>query len=62
MRPAKDSPVRGAAEGDFPKVDHDIDAQPRGATKDVGADQLSDEPVKSKPLTPADVGPWWRKG
>jgi hypothetical protein len=60
MRPAVDSPVRGAAEGDF-KVDHDVDVQPRGAKKDVGADQVSDAPAKNKPLTAADVGPSWRK-
>jgi hypothetical protein len=61
MRPAKDSPVRGAAEGDFANVDHDVDVQSRGATKDVGAEQVSDEKPKNKPLTAADVGPSWMK-
>lgn len=62
MRPTKDSPVRGAAEGDFAKVEHDIDLQPRGAKKDVGADQVSDEKASNKPLNAEDVGPSWMKG
>ena len=62
-RPAADSPVRGTAEGGFPVVT-DIDGQTRPAKgKDVGCDQQSSQPVQSRPLTPADVGPvGWRPG
>jgi poly(beta-D-mannuronate) lyase len=62
-RPAPDSPARGAAVADasLPTVAHDVDGQARGTTTthDVGADQLSDAPVKFRPLTAADVGPSW---
>ncbi|MGB7159453.1 MAG: chondroitinase-B domain-containing protein [Tepidisphaeraceae bacterium] len=60
-RPAKDSPVRGAAEGDFPNVKGDLDAQPRDGKKDVGADQVSDAKAGNRPLQPEDVGPTWMK-
>jgi hypothetical protein len=61
MRPAPDSPLRGAAEGDFGKVTADVDAQERGAKKDIGADQVSDAKAGNKPLTANDVGPSWMK-
>jgi poly(beta-D-mannuronate) lyase len=62
-QPAKDSPIRGAAEGDFPTVKTDIEGQPRsGARFDVGCDQLSDAPVVNHPLSAAEVGPSWMGG
>lgn len=60
IRPAADSPVRGAASRELsPQVDHDVDGQARGDKRDAGCDQLSDEPVKHRVLKPQDVGPSW---
>ncbi len=58
-RPAANSPIIGAAEGDYPFVSEDIDGQPRGHKKDVGCDEASEGPIKRRPLTPDDVGPQW---
>jgi poly(beta-D-mannuronate) lyase len=58
-RPSPGSPVRGAAEGEFPQVKTDIDGQRRTGKWDVGCDQLSTAPVVNRPLTAADVGPDW---
>ena len=58
-RPAKDSAVRGAAEGSFPSVNSDIDGQPRLGRADAGCDQLSEAPITRRPLTAAEVGPAW---
>jgi poly(beta-D-mannuronate) lyase len=61
-RPGTKSAVRHAAEGEFMAVVlTDIDGQPRRARFDVGCDQASPDPVKNRPLTPADVGPSWMK-
>jgi poly(beta-D-mannuronate) lyase len=60
-RPAADSPVRGAAQGDFPQVKTDMDGQPRIGRLDVGSDQISDSPITLRPLTASDVGPSWRR-
>jgi poly(beta-D-mannuronate) lyase len=59
-RPAGNSPIRGAAVGDFPDVTTDMDGQDRGNRRDVGSDQVSDRPIKRRPLTESDVGPGWR--
>jgi len=59
-RPAANSPVRGAAQGSFTHIKTDMDGQPRATRQDVGADQLSEAPVTSRPLNAADVGPSWR--
>jgi poly(beta-D-mannuronate) lyase len=61
LRPAADSPARGAAEGIFPNVKTDIDGQPRTGKLDVGCDQISDAPIANHPLTAAEVGPAWLK-
>jgi poly(beta-D-mannuronate) lyase len=62
-QPAKDSPIRGAAERDFPTVKTDIQGQPRSGVRfDVGCDQLSDAPVINHPLSAAEVGPSWMGG
>lgn len=52
------SPAIDVATGEFQGVTVDIDGQPRGATKDVGADEISEAQIVSRPLTPADVGPF----
>jgi len=59
LRPAKDSPVVGAAEGDFPQIKTDIDGQPRSGKLDVGCDQISDDKITDRPLGASDVGPTW---
>ncbi len=61
LRPGPDSPARAAATGEFPAVRTDIDGQPRRTPGDIGCDQASDAPVRARPLTPADVGPAWRR-
>ncbi|MFI5527313.1 polysaccharide lyase 6 family protein [Kitasatospora sp. NPDC051853] len=38
-------------------VTEDVDGQPRGTARDVGADQYSTQPPVRRPLTTADVGP-----
>jgi poly(beta-D-mannuronate) lyase len=61
LRPTAGSPVRGAAEGTFPNVTHDIDGQPRPQKPDAGCDQYSSAPIVNRPLTAGDVGPAWLK-
>ena len=61
-RPAADSPVRRAAEGDVSQVKTDMDGQPRTGRLAAGSDQISDAPISLRPLTAADVGPAWRRG
>lgn len=60
-RPARDSPLLGAAEGDFSFVTEDIEGRPRGAKKDVGCFQSGGGEAKRRPLTANDVGPSWMK-
>ncbi len=60
LRPRANSPVVGAAVGDYPDVIEDIDGQPRTEPKDAGFDQRSSAPVTRRGwLSPADVGPDW---
>lgn len=61
LRPSAQSPARGAGTGSLPADKTDIDGQPRPAQPDIGCDQQSDAPVKSRPLSAADVGPTWRR-
>ncbi|MEV0782027.1 polysaccharide lyase 6 family protein [Streptomyces sp. NPDC050423] len=56
-RPAADSPAIDAGTLRWPPVTHDIDGQPRGRARDVGADEHSRRTPRRGPLTPADVGP-----
>ncbi|MFJ2740861.1 polysaccharide lyase 6 family protein [Streptomyces sp. NPDC087440] len=56
-RPAADSPVINAGTLRRPPVTHDIDGQPRGRFRDVGADEYSRRPPRRGPLTRTDVGP-----
>ena len=60
-RPSSNSPVRGAAQGDFPNVKADINGRPRSARTDAGCEQISDGPVTNRPLVAADVGPSWKR-
>jgi poly(beta-D-mannuronate) lyase len=61
-RPGKDSPLRGAAEGNFSSIKTDIDAQERKGAVDVGCDQNVNAPVINRPLTSRDVGTSWSRG
>ncbi|MET9657039.1 polysaccharide lyase 6 family protein [Streptomyces sp. NPDC006510] len=56
-RPAADSPAIGAGTLRRSPVTHDIDGDPRGRARDVGADQYAKRAPRLRPLTPADVGP-----
>ncbi|UCH63887.1 MAG: right-handed parallel beta-helix repeat-containing protein [Fidelibacterota bacterium] len=59
-RPDNSSPAVGAAVGNYPFIADDLDGQSRGSIKDIGADEISNDPVIRRPLTPEDVGPdWW---
>ncbi len=51
------SPAIDAGTGDFPGVTADLDGQPRGGAKDIGADEFSAAPIVARLLTLADVGP-----
>jgi poly(beta-D-mannuronate) lyase len=54
---SESSPAIGAGVGSYPYVELDVEAQPRGKAKDVGADQLTREPRSNSILTVEDVGP-----
>lgn len=56
-RPQKGSPLIGKAVEPF--VDNDIEGQSRDFPWDIGADEISNAPVKRKPLTSKDVGASW---
>lgn len=51
------SPAIGAATLRNAPVTHDIDGDPRGTLRDVGADEYATRAPRHRPLTPADVGP-----
>ena len=52
----KSSPAIGFAKSDFRGITIDMDGQLRKAPLDAGADQLSDQRVRVRPLFPKDVG------
>jgi hypothetical protein len=60
-RPGTNSPALGAAQGNFNTVMDDIKGCPRPDAKDVGCDQLTAVRPVRRPLTTADVGPFWFK-
>ena len=60
-RPQKDSPAKGEAKGSYPKITADMDGQQRQGQIDIGADQISSQPVKHWPLSIKDVGPTWKR-
>lgn len=55
------SPAYNSAQGIFDFINNDIDGQPRDSLKDIGADEVSNLPILSKPLSSDDVGPDWLK-
>jgi hypothetical protein len=60
LRLSSGSPARDTG----PKRDgleNDIDGQPRDDRPDAGCDEVSAAPITWRPLTPADVGPRWRR-
>jgi len=59
-RPKPNSIIVGTASGWFNFVTDDIDGQMRGKRKDVGADQISKEQIKNRPLKANDVGISWQ--
>lgn len=58
-RPASESPLIGAATDLYGYITDDMDGQARNGNFDIGADQVSDDPVIVYPVTAADVGPDW---
>jgi poly(beta-D-mannuronate) lyase len=60
-RPAAHSPLRGTAAPGFDAITHDIDGQRRNLAKDVGCDEVSDEPIVWRRVGPAETGPSWLK-
>lgn len=58
-RPDTQSPVIGAAAGTYANIITDMDGQSRLDPKDVGADQVSPDPVILRPLKAEDVWPNW---
>ncbi|MFF4169391.1 polysaccharide lyase 6 family protein [Streptomyces sp. NPDC001744] len=56
-RLSRTSRAIGAATLENPPVTHDIDGDPRGSRRDVGADEYATATPRRRPLTPADVGP-----
>lgn len=58
-RPSPSSPVIGASSGTYPFVSQDMDGQSRTGTADIGADEVSADPVIRWPLDRGQVGPQW---
>ncbi|EME63496.1 polysaccharide lyase 6 family protein [Amycolatopsis decaplanina] len=56
-RLASNSPAINAATLAVAPTAFDIDGQPRGSQRDVGADEYSTATITNRPLTTADVGP-----
>lgn len=57
FRPAADSPAIDAAVAISTNVVDDMDGQPRVDPMDIGADELSADPITRGPLKLSDVGP-----
>ncbi|MEA3288363.1 MAG: chondroitinase-B domain-containing protein [Candidatus Marinimicrobia bacterium] len=58
-RPANISPLLGAASELNIVMTTDMDGQLRTASTDIGADQVSFDPIVYRPLSETDVGPSW---
>ena len=52
----KSSPAINSSQGKYSAVITDMDGQTRRLPLDIGADEISDDPVKTRILYPADVG------
>ncbi len=61
LRPTKESPAIGAAQGDVAVAATDIDGQKRAAKTDIGCDEISDEPKVFGRLDAGTTGPSWMK-
>ena len=59
-RPLPDSAAVGTAQGEFPQIATDIDAQSRPNAKDVGCDQVMPSKARTGPLAAHDVGISWK--
>lgn len=60
FRPDAESPAINAAVGAYPQVRFDMEGQSRtDSLKDIGADEVSDEPATIRPLTRDDIVPAW---
>ncbi|MFI5806100.1 chondroitinase-B domain-containing protein [Streptomyces sp. NPDC051561] len=57
LRLSSGSPAIGAATLSSTAVADDIDGDPRGSARDIGADEYATAPALRHPLTAADVGP-----
>ncbi|QNS02366.1 polysaccharide lyase 6 family protein [Streptomyces xanthii] len=57
MRLTSASPAIGAATLAGTPVTDDVDGDPRGSVRDIGADEYSTAPALRHPLTTSDVGP-----
>ncbi|MDD5582506.1 MAG: chondroitinase-B domain-containing protein [Candidatus Marinimicrobia bacterium] len=60
FRPTLESPLIGSAVIEHVIPEMDMDGQVRTPPFDIGADEVSDEPIIYKPLTQEDVGPDWK--
>lgn len=59
---SSESPAIDASVGDYAYVEADMDGQIRDIHKDVGADELSHEPIIRYPLSEDNVGPHAHEG
>lgn len=59
IRPTPGSPLIGQAAELGYNVSMDMDGHDRGSLPDIGADQVSSDPIIYRPLTREDVGPGW---
>ena len=62
FRPKSSSPLIGVGSLNYDFIIEDIDGQSRSGSIDIGADQISNEPIVNKPLRPNDnIGTYWMK-
>ena len=59
-RPEENSPVKDAGEGTYAFITDDFDGQSRPEGEyDIGSDEILQEPIQRRPVTPDSVGPDW---
>ena len=59
--PTLSSPVIKSGIGMYDFISEDIEGQKRTEPKDPGCDQISEQPIKYRPINKNDVGPNWLK-
>jgi poly(beta-D-mannuronate) lyase len=59
-RLTNESQIIKSVNRDFDFVIQDIDGQNRLEPKNVGCDQISEDPIQNKPMNKNDVGPRWK--